>query len=433
MTIRTFAAAAAGLLLASGTAAGQPPLTLDEAIARARDASSAARIAAVGEREAAARVAQARAGYLPQVDLTEGWQRGDQPVFVFSSLLAQRRFAEASFAIDALNHPSPVDNHRASLIVHQLVWDGGAREAALRQAAFGRELAAISRERTAADLAVRVTALYGAVLAHEAEARAAGAAVKAAEADLARARDRRDAGLVTEADVLALDVHRARMEERRIAARSDAAVARTRLNEIIGAPLDAVFVLQPATGGAAPVEGADVSGRPEFRAAALEERIAGEELRAARAAFLPRIGLVGGWEWNGAQFTDRASAWLVGAEVTVNVFRGGADRARAAEAAAAQARAALERERVQRALLVEVEEARARLEAAQAREAVARASVAQARESERIIRDRYENGLEEISALLRASEALLASEAAVTAAQADVLLRSAELRRAAGR
>jgi hypothetical protein len=46
---------------------------------------------AAAEREAARRVTRARAGYWPRVDVTESWQRGDQPVFVFSALLAQRR------------------------------------------------------------------------------------------------------------------------------------------------------------------------------------------------------------------------------------------------------------------------------------------------------------------------------------------------------
>ena len=76
---------------------------LSEAIARARANNLDVRSAAPSARRA--RVSQARGGYLPNVDLTETWQRGNQPVFVFSSLLAQRQFAAANFAIDALNHP----------------------------------------------------------------------------------------------------------------------------------------------------------------------------------------------------------------------------------------------------------------------------------------------------------------------------------------
>jgi outer membrane protein TolC len=69
-------------------AAAQTPLTLTEAITRARAQNPDAGSAAASEREAAQRVTQARAGYLPKVDVAESWQRGNQPVFVFSSLLA---------------------------------------------------------------------------------------------------------------------------------------------------------------------------------------------------------------------------------------------------------------------------------------------------------------------------------------------------------
>ena len=84
-------------------------------VARARARNTDTRAAQAAEIEAAERVAQAKAGYFPRVDLTETWQRSNQPVFVFSSLLSQRQFSEANFAIDALNHPDPVNSFRVGL------------------------------------------------------------------------------------------------------------------------------------------------------------------------------------------------------------------------------------------------------------------------------------------------------------------------------
>ncbi|MBI4484720.1 MAG: channel protein TolC, partial [Acidobacteria bacterium] len=68
----------AALALAS-EAAAQTPLTLPGAIARARAQNPEVGGAAAAEREAAERVRQARAGYLPKVDVAESWQRGNQP------------------------------------------------------------------------------------------------------------------------------------------------------------------------------------------------------------------------------------------------------------------------------------------------------------------------------------------------------------------
>ena len=62
----------------------------------------------------AARASEARAGYLPRVDVAEAWQRGNNPVFVFGSLLSQQRFTMANFALDALNHPDPLTNYHAA-------------------------------------------------------------------------------------------------------------------------------------------------------------------------------------------------------------------------------------------------------------------------------------------------------------------------------
>src|SRR5687767_4954022 len=99
-TLSRWAAISCCLLFAPALAppaAAQTPLTLPAAIARARAQNPDAGSAAAAEREAAQRVPQARAGYLPKVDVVESWQRGNQPVFVFSSLLGQRQFTAGDF------------------------------------------------------------------------------------------------------------------------------------------------------------------------------------------------------------------------------------------------------------------------------------------------------------------------------------------------
>ena len=110
-------------LASSAPALAQSPLSLSDAVARGRARNPHVRAEAAAAEEADARLAQARAGYLPRVDLAESWQRGTQPVFVFSSLLSQRRFAAADFALDALNHPDATGNFRTSLSIEQPVFD----------------------------------------------------------------------------------------------------------------------------------------------------------------------------------------------------------------------------------------------------------------------------------------------------------------------
>ena len=59
--------------------------------------------------------------------------------------------------------------------------------------------------------------------------------------------------------------------------------------------------------------------------------------------------------------------------------------------------------------------------------------LAQARESQRIVRDRYEAGLEDVTALLRAAQALQQAEALEIAGRVGVIIDTAGLERALGR
>lgn len=420
------------------SARAQERLTLTEAMGRARTATPAARALAAGAREAEARVTQARAGYLPRVDVTQSVQRGDQPVFVFGSLLSQRRFAAANFDVAALNHPPATTNVRTALTADQDVFDAGRTRLGARGAVLGRELASLEQARGSQDLALAAAQAFVRVLQVEAAVDAADAAVAAAASDIDRARARRDVGLVTDADVLAIDVHLADVRQRQIAATGDLAVARIALNDVLGLPLDtALTLVRPAP----PVASTDtatltteaLAARAERRQAEVRADLAANGRRLAQAAFLPAIRVQGAWEFNGNSWTDQRSAWLVGAQLQFNVFNGLADKARLAEARQAEARAAAERDRVVSQIAVDVRSALTRLDTARARDAAGRAALAQARESQRIIRDRYDTGLATVTDVLRAAEAVVEADARAIAAEMDLILQGVALDRAVGR
>lgn len=428
----------AAVVVLPAVAQAQTTLTLEEAMARARSATPAARALEAAANEAAARVRQARAGYLPRLDVSEAVQRGNQPVFVFSSLLSQRRFTEANFAIPELNHPSAITNTRTAVTADQAVFDAGLTRLAVRGAELGRDVSAAARARGTQDLALGAAQAFVRVLQLEAAHRASEAAVATAESDLGRARARRDVGLVTEADVLAVEVHLADMRQRHIATGGDLAVARIQLSEAIGLPLaESAALVRPAP--VSPAIEADalvrdaLAKRPERREAELRTQIAENDRRTAQAAFLPRVGVQAGWELNGATLADQRSSWIVGAQVQLNLFRGFADVARVQEARHAEARSAAERERVDRSIELDVRAAVARLEAARSRELAGRAALAQARESQRIIRDRYESGLATVTDVLRAAEAVLDADSRATTAEMAVILQDVALARAVGR
>lgn len=429
----------AAALAAAVPAQAQEALSLGDAIARAITNHPSIAAVEAARDEADARLAQARSGWLPRVDLSEAWQRGNQPVYAFGTLLTQRRFTEANFAIDALNRPDPVTNHRFAVTIQQPIFDGLFTAAAVRGARAGVAAAAEQRALASQELALGVTAAFGHSIRGQAEAAAAQSAVAAAEEDLRRVEARRDAGLATEADVLAVKVHLAEARARQTQAIGMERTARAQLNELIGAPLDASYVLVPgepvelATTDGGALEREALAARPEAKLASLQVQGAEAQLGMARASWLPQVGFQSAWEFNGNSFGDRASSWVLGAEVRVNVFRGGADRGRMGEARAALRRQQRERERAEQRVRLDVVTARTALEAARARAAVGREARAQAAESQRIVRDRYEAGLEDVTSLLRAAQAVQQADALDIAARVDVVIATAGLERALGR
>ena len=232
------------------------------------------------------------------------------------------------------------------------------------------------------DLAASVTAAYGRVLVAAAASQSAAAAAETARADRELASNRRDAGLVTDADVLQLDVHLSRTREQQIRATSDERIARAQLNQLMGEPLGEAFALDRAPTAAvidatdlASLEAEALKNRPDVKLAALQEQLAGATQTAARAAFLPQVSAQGGWEFNGGAWNTRTSSWVVGAVARINVFHGFADTARLAEAREQTARRALERDKAETAARLDVYIAVARLDAARASDTVGRAAV----------------------------------------------------------
>ena len=365
-------------------ASAQSPLSLSQAIARAKAHNPDAGSAAATEREAAERVTQARGGYFPKVDVAESWQRGNNPVFVFSSLLAQRQFSAADFALDALNHPAATDNFRAAFSVEQSLFDRTIA-ANVRAASIARDMAGTGRQLVDQELTSAVTDAFGRVLIAAATVRSAAATVETARADREVAGNRRDAGRVTDADVLQLDVYVARTLEQQVQATSDERIARARLNQLMGEPLNTMFSLDltpPAIEiditNPAGLEEEAVKNRPEVALARQQEQLAAATVDAAKAAFLPQVAALGGWELNGSAWNSRASSWVAGAVARVNLFHGFADTARLAEAREQATRRALEKGKAETMARLDVQTAIAQLEAARASEAVGRAAADQA-------------------------------------------------------
>ena len=268
---------ATACLLALTTAlVAQEVLTLRQAVDLALRSNPLVAAADAGEKEAEARIREARSRYMPHAQFSESLQRGNNPVFVFTSLLTQHQFSEGRFAIDSLNRPAALSNYQSRLTVEQVLFDARQTSHGVEAARFTRELASEDTRRSHSDVVLHVLQTYFGVALAEKNLEVARQSVESAQADLARAESVYESGRSTHADVLAVRVHLAAMLEQQIRASNDVAVSRAALNDALGVGLDCAFDLTtPLESGAAAPE-------------ASLERIAASPLRTVRRCGRPK-------------------------------------------------------------------------------------------------------------------------------------------------
>lgn len=393
----------------------QNSMTLREAVDTALKQHPSMQAGAARIDAASEGIRVASSGFLPKVNYAESWQRSDNPVFVFSSLLTQHQFGEQNFQVGPLNRPDALDNFQSQVMVTQEVYDGGLTRAQIGSATTARDLAAEQKRATGMDLTAAVVRAYFEVLLGDADLKSAQQAVRSAESDRERAESVRAAGMSTDADVLSIRVHLAAVRQQEIRRKYDVEVARATLNELLGAPLDTPHDLTTPLEASRPSAEPDgtrektaVSERPETREARLRTQFAEQQSAAARAALRPRVGVRFAFEADRQRFIDRGGAnWLAGAFFEWNLFSGFSDRARRAEAEHAVQAARADAQQADAAVRVAVRRAEADWKSANEQLAVAEAAVAMADESLRITKNRFESGMNTVTDLLRNETAAL--------------------------
>lgn len=419
----------------------QGPLTLQDAVRLALDKHPSIEAARSEVKAAEIRIGEARAGYLPKLNYSESLTRSDNPVFVFGSLLTQHQFSASNFELGPLNRPDAINDFQSQVTVDQVIYDAGQTSLAVKAAGLNRSLSAEDERRSRMDaIANVVRAYHGAVLAAEG-VKVAKEAVRSAESDLNRAETVRAAGMSTDADVLSIRVHSAAMREQEIRRKADLEVASAALNEALGLPLsephDLTTPLTAASLDPQPLEQYEKDAglsRPELRATRLAANLAETQRGEARSSLLPQVVFHAGFETDSQTFATRGGAnWLASASLHWNLFNGGADKARMAEAAASLERAHAIENQASAQVHLEIRRAYADLSAANQRIAVAQAAVSMAEESLRITKNRFDAGLANVTDLLRTETALLEARNRRLAAVYDQRIAAVSLVLATGK
>lgn len=441
-TIAALLAVFGTLSVAGQQSATAAPLqvSLEAAVERVLSHNPRSIQAAAGEEIAVARLRQERSRWLPLVQASQTYSRGDHPVFVFGSLLEQGRFGAEHFDPAFLNDPPTLEHYRLALDLKLPIFDQFQRISSVSQAKLGLEES--QSELTIMHQQLRLDTLrayYGALIARRA-LDVARQAVVAAEADVDSIRDRYETGLLAESDLLAAEVQLAEFRQQQISASGAGAIATAALRALLALPADQPVELTSDLPHKAfsdkPLEDqlrTGLADHPEIIAAGLEARATELDVRKARARYLPRLDGFASFATSGSSIgEDLSDDHLVGLQLSLDIFQPGRNGA-VAEARARQRAAEAEVDAVTSEITLRIVSAWEELQSAIQRVDVAERSLSRARESVRIIRDRYQEGLVTITEQLRAQTAVTRAELNHLSAIHDMTVGHALLLRAAGR
>lgn len=388
-------------------------LTLRQAIDRALAQNPRAAMARADLAAGRANAALAKTALLPQLNFAEDIARGDDPVYVFGTLLRQQRFAQADFALNSLNRPAPMGNFSTRLTGQWRLFDGWATEDRMRAA--HQSVRSAEQMSSAADqgIVLEVVQAYQEVLFAQREADIAEHEEETAQALVRDAQAHVKAGLAVNSDLLAAQVNLAERQQERIAAEGEQETAWEELESAMGAAnFDAPRpTLQPLEaknfpdGVLADEIAAGLKARPDLQALRHAAGAQQNAVRAGKAAYLPQIAAYGNWEMDRQTFAGNGGDnWVAGVQISVDILPL-ARRAHLHQEEAALQKAEAQEQSAGLQIRLAVERAYTGHRTAERMVATASAAMDQATESLRILRNRYNAGLATMTDLLRAGDA----------------------------
>ena len=325
-------------------------------------------------------IAEAKAARLPRLDFSEGFTRGNNPVYVFGGLLTERQFRASDFGLNFLNTPPPLDIFRTQFTAAVPLYDAGQNGRRIKDAKLSAQGAGETGERTRQEVIFKVVKAYTDELLARQNAHVAEAEVKSAQSDLHRAEARQEEGQAVPSDLLSAQVQLAQAQEDLLQAQNAVDLAHAALNVAMGLSEDAATTVASQLGESTFEAGAladrqqlALKNRPDLREAGLGAERAANGSHMARADFLPKVNAFGSWEEDNQTFLTRGgNNWTAGVALTFNVFDGGADRARLAAARYRQTQAQAQVAQMAADVKLQVREAYLNLTTAQQRVEVSR-------------------------------------------------------------
>jgi outer membrane protein len=415
-------------------------LTLDEALASAREHQPQLHQAHAASEAADARAGQALAPLLPQLNASAGYSRTTANRIERPGSTGTLGLCIPSAGVSC--SPWKLYNSFSDQIgLTQLIFDFGAAPFRLSAARSNAQAAQNSERGTLLTVELTVRQVYYDARANFALVKVAEDSLKNLQRHLEQIQGFVGAGTRPEIDLVQARTDTANARVQLINAENAWETSRVQLNQAMGVPGSTDYELSGDP--APPVAGEDASGdvllaeaekaRPEIAAAEEQVHAAQATLRSFQAQYLPSLSGNLGFVQGGTVLDNLG--WNASAGVTLswNLFAGGLTRQEAREAEANLAGMVAQLDLLRQQLRVDVDTARLAVRATKVATGAAQEALVNARERLRLAEQRYLVGVGSAIELGDAQVAL--TQAAAQAVQADdrLAVARAQLLRALGR
>jgi len=403
--------------------------------------------------QAEAAVRQAQGNKLPRVNLSLTATRSNDALNAFGMKLGQRNATFGDFgagefnplnpsvlsvAPHDLNHPDTVNNFNSRIELLVPVYNGGMVKSYVDTAkAYAR--AAQSGDQVARQqIAKNVLMAYQGVHTARAYIKLADEAKATAEEYVRISEKLHKQGMVVKSDVLSAKANLEEVKVKSVEARNAEQSALNQLALLMGKSLD-----EPLDVGA-PVSPKLLAGTPaDLRAQAVNEHAglralrnqlegAGAQVGAVRAGKKPQFNVMLRQDWNDKNLGLDASSYTVAGVLSWAAFDGGTTNAAIDRAEAQRSELAAKLRQAEEGIGYQVTDARRKSLEAEEKIAAREAVLEQAREAQRLVKKRYENGMGTLIEVLAAQAQLDKANADLVAAQYELAVNRAELKRAVG-
>lgn len=395
------------VLLLSEITFGQDTLTISKSkvVEMALANNHQAKIADKYAEMALADYHQSNSLYLPTISASYTAITTNNPLMAFGSKLNQEILTQNDFNPDLLNKPERVNNYATEILIIQplLNLDGiyGRSAANIQKQAYQ-----LKAQRTKEYLELEVNKHYMQLqLAYEG-IEVLNKARTTSEEVLRMIQDYYDQGLILKSDLLDVEVHLGEVQNQHQYAISHVKNASDQLAIALG-EIPGGIIYKPADRSPTTIEKSTFQAElPAMRKDILAMRMSVEGYenmaKSSKMNLLPRINAFGSYQLYDSEFMGfSGSGYLIGAKLSWNIFDGYSSISKSTKAKLTAQKAELESQQYASQQIAELNKTNRMLSDALNKVQLTELAFTQSKEAYQIRKDRFEQGLETTSELLR--------------------------------